>query len=118
MILSDVLTSSIAWRPADGDTVFVAAVEADLPIARSLVGEFPPRIRGHVFLEVERAADVGHLDVPSRVGVTWLVRERGQSLQRAVDAWLSELVPDDLDREHRVYGWVSGERAARSVSSR
>jgi hypothetical protein len=49
--------------------------------------------------------------------VSWLCRDRGQVIDRAVDAWLAEMLPMEFDREHRVYAWMSGDHAARALTS-
>jgi NADPH-dependent ferric siderophore reductase len=112
MFLSDLLPATISWQPADGDLVLLGAVEADLPIVETVLATLPARARGQVFVEVDSAAAIGRLTAPGRVCVTWLRRDLGQSLRGAVEAWLGEMLPVDLEREHRVYGWVSGDRAA------
>jgi NADPH-dependent ferric siderophore reductase len=112
MYLSDLLPATISWQPEAGDLVLLGAVEADLPIVETVLATLPARARGQVFLEVDGPAAVRVLDAPGRVCVTWLRRDLGQSLRSAIDAWLGEMLPVDLDREHRVYGWVSGDRAA------
>ena len=112
MYLSDLLPATISWQPVPGDLVLLGAVESDLPVVETVLATLPARARGQVFVEVEGEADIRRLDAPGRVCVTWLRRDRGQSLRGAIDAWLGEMLPVDLDREHRVYGWVSGDRAA------
>jgi NADPH-dependent ferric siderophore reductase len=113
MFLSDLLPASISWQPAAGDLVLLGAVESDIPVVETVLATLPARARGQVFIEVESAADIRDLVAPGRVCVTWLRRDRGQSLREAVDAWLGEMLPVDLEREHRVYGWISGDSAAR-----
>jgi NADPH-dependent ferric siderophore reductase len=117
MLLSDLLSASVAWRPAADDTILVAATAADLPIVETIVATLPPKVRGRILIEVESAEDVRELPVPSRLCVTWLVRDRGQSLRAAADAWLSEMLPTEADREHRVYAWLSGDVAAHPITS-
>lgn len=117
MILSDVLPAAIAWHPGDGDAVLLAATGDDLAIVESVLATLPPKARGQVFLEVESADDIRPIAAPGRVCVTWLCRDRGQSLARALDAWCAELLPLEGDREHRVYAWISGEHAARVLTS-
>jgi NADPH-dependent ferric siderophore reductase len=112
MYLSDLLPATISWQPASGDLVLLGAIEADLPVVETVLATLPPRARGQVFIEVEDATAIRTLEAPGRVCVTWLTRDRGQSLRGAIDAWLGEMLPVDLDREHRVYGWVSGDRSA------
>lgn len=113
MFLSDLLPATISWQPATGDLVLLGAVETDLPVVETVLATLPARARGQVFIEVDSAAAIRELSAPGRVCVTWLRRDLGQTLGAAVDAWLAEMLPVDLEREHRVYGWISGDRAAR-----
>jgi NADPH-dependent ferric siderophore reductase len=117
MLLSDLLSASVAWQPASDDTILVAATEADLPIVETIVATLPAKARGRILVEVDSDADIRPLDAPSRLCVTWLLRERGQSLRTAVDAWLAEMLPVEADREHRVYAWISGDVAAHPITS-
>jgi NADPH-dependent ferric siderophore reductase len=117
MMLSDLLPATIAWQPADGDLVLLAGVADDIPVIETVLATLPVKARGQVFIEVESPDAVGTLEGPGRVCVTWLVREQGRSLSVAVEAWLTEMLPVEADREHSVYAWISGERAARVISS-
>lgn len=117
MFLSDLLPASICWQPAAGDLVLLGAVDADIPVVETVLATLPAKARGQVFVEVESVDDIRELLAPGRVCVTWLLRERGQSLRTAVEAWLGEMLPVDFEREHRVYGWVSGDRAARTLTN-
>ncbi|PZQ91859.1 MAG: siderophore-interacting protein [Leifsonia xyli] len=117
MLLSDVLPAAIAWNPGEGDSVLLGAVDADIAIAETVAATLPAKARGRIFLEVADAAGIREFVAPGRVCVTWLCRDRGQSLRAAVDAWLAEMLPTDAAREHQVYAWVSGDRAAQSLSS-
>ena len=83
-----------------------------------MLATLPAKARGQVFVEVDSMDEVRDLAAPGRVCVSWLARDRGRSLRTAVDAWLAEMLPVDLDREHRVYAWISGEPAARVISER
>jgi NADPH-dependent ferric siderophore reductase len=112
MYLSDLLPATISWQPAAGDLVLLGAVETDLPVVETVLSTLPARARGQVFVEVTDVTAIRPLDAPGRVCVTWLRRDHGQSLRSAIDAWLGEMLPVDLDRDHRVYSWVSGDRAA------
>jgi NADPH-dependent ferric siderophore reductase len=114
MLLSDVLSASIAWRPADGDVVLLAGTSDDLPVIETALATLPEKARGQVFIAAETPDAVVALSAPGRVCVTWLV---GRSLDVAVEAWLAEMLPVDLDREHRVYAWIAGEGAARVLSN-
>ena len=117
MLLSDVLPASIAWQPGDGDLVLLAASADDLLVVETVLATLPAKARGQVFIEVDEADQVRHLTAPGRVCVSWLRRDRGQSLTAAVDAWLAEMLPVEFDREHRVYAWRSGDHAARVLTS-
>lgn len=117
MFLSDLLPATIAWQPADGDLVLLAATERDLPVIETVLATLPARARGQVFVEAADADAVRILPAPGRVCVTWLLRDRGQSLGTAVDAWTAEMLPVEADREHRVYAWISGTGTARVLTS-
>lgn len=117
MLLSDVLSDSIAWHPADGDLVLLAGAFDDLPVIETVLATLPDKARGQVFVEVDSMDASVALGAPGRVCVTWLARDRGQSLAVALESWLAEMLPVDLDREHRVYAWIAGEGAARVLSN-
>lgn len=117
MLLTDLLSASVAWQAAADDTILVAATGTDLPIVETIAATLPAKARGRIFVEVESESDVRHLAAPSRLCVTWLLRDRGQNLRSAVDAWLSEMLPVEADREHRVYAWISGDVAAHPITS-
>lgn len=114
MFLSDVLSASIAWRPADGDLVLLAGTVDDLPVIETVLATLPAKARGQVFIETETPDAVRELSAPGRVCVTWLPAGR---LSVALEAWLDEMLPVEFDREHRVYAWIAGEGAARVLSS-
>jgi len=114
MLLSDVLSASIAWRPADGDLVLLAGTADDLPVIETALATLPAKARGQVFIEVDSMDAVRDLAAPGRVCVTWLTTGR---LAIALEAWLAEMLPVEFDREHRVYAWIAGEGAARVISS-
>jgi hypothetical protein len=117
MLLSDLLPASIAWRPADGDLVLLAVRADDLEVAETVLATLPAKARGQVFVEVDSMDEMRDLAAPGRVCVSWLARDRGRSLRTAVAAWLAEMLPVDLDHEHRVYAWISGEPAARVITN-
>jgi NADPH-dependent ferric siderophore reductase len=114
MLLSDVLSASIAWRPASGDLVLLAGSADDLPVIETALATLPAKARGQVFIEVDSMDAVRDLAAPGRVCVTWLTTGR---LSIALEAWLAEMLPVEFDREHRVYAWIAGEGAARVISS-
>jgi NADPH-dependent ferric siderophore reductase len=117
MLPSDLLSASIAWRPADGDLVLLAGSADDLPVIQTALATLSAKARGQVFIEVDGPDAVRALSAPGRVCVTWLCRSEGRSLAVALEAWLAEMLPVDLGREHRVYAWIAGEGAARVLSN-
>lgn len=117
MLLADIVSASIAWNPDTGDSVVLGAVEADIPFVEAIAAHLPAKARGRIFLEVADCTRIREFAAPGRVCVTWLLRDRGQSLAASVDAWLGEMLPVDAEREHRVYAWVSGDEAARVITN-
>jgi NADPH-dependent ferric siderophore reductase len=117
MLVSDILSAAIAWHPADGDLVLLAGRADDLPVIETALATLPERARGQVFVEVANAGEVRELAAPGRVCVTWLVRERGRSLDSALEAWLAEMLPVEADRDHRVYAWIAGAGTARVLTN-
>jgi NADPH-dependent ferric siderophore reductase len=117
MLISDVLPATIAWNPGEGDSVLLGAVDADIAIAETVAATLPAKARGRIFLEVADASQIREFVAPGRVCVTWLLRDRGQSMRTSVDAWLSEMLPVEHEREHHVYAWISGDHAAQVLTS-
>lgn len=107
----------IGFAPAPGDRILIAGDEFDLPMIRTALASLDAKARGQVFVEVHSDADVEQLNAPGRFSVCWLYRERGQSLRRSVDAWLSEMLPVSGVSDHSVYAWVSHEGAARVLTN-
>jgi NADPH-dependent ferric siderophore reductase len=117
MYLSDLLPATIAWQPANGDLVLLGATADDLPVVETVLASLPVKARGQVFVEVDNAEEIRDVAAPGRFCVTWLRRDLGQSMRAAADAWLAEMLPVDLDQEHRVYAWFSGEPAAHHLTN-
>lgn len=117
MLLSDLLSASVSWQPDAADTILVAGTETDLPVIETIAATLPAKARGRVFVEVADADAIRTVSTPGRVSVTWLCRDRGQSLRTAVDAWLAEMLPIEADRDHRVYAWISGDDRARAITT-
>jgi len=110
-------SDSIGWNPASTDRILLAGDEAALPTIRTIVATLAANARGHIFIEVASDAEVGRIDAPGRFSISWLVRDRGQQLQRSVDAWLSEMLPVSGVEDHTVYAWIAGSGSARVLSS-
>ena len=117
MLLSDLLPAAIGWQPAAGDLVLLGVRLDDVEIAETVLATLPQKARGQVFVEVDDARDIRRIAAPGRFCITWLRRDRGQTLGTAVDAWLAEMLPVEADREHRVYAWLSGDRRAGALTS-
>jgi len=117
MHLPEPSTETIGFAPAPGDRILIAGDELDLPMVRAALASLPPKSRGQVFIEVGGEAEVEPLEAPSRFSVCWLYRDRGQSLRRSVEAWLSEMLPVSGVTDHRVYAWVSQDGAARVLTN-
>ncbi|MFT4122845.1 MAG: SIP domain-containing protein [Microbacteriaceae bacterium] len=97
------------WNPAADDRLLLAGDERSLPCIRTMLSMVHPKQRGQVFIEVQSEDQIVPLNAPGRFGVTWLLRDRGQRLERSVDAWLGEMLPESWDQEHTVYAWILGD---------
>ncbi|TQO19071.1 siderophore-interacting protein [Rhodoglobus vestalii] len=113
----ELFTPQIAWNPQSANRVLLAGDETSIDTIAMILASLPARARGQVFIEVDTAADIRVLSAPGRFSVCWLLRERGQSLTRSMDAWLSEMLPVSAFGESTVYAWVAHEGPARLLSS-
>ncbi len=110
--------TAIAWNPPTGaDRLLLAGNEACVETIRMILATLPASARGQVFVEVDCADDIETLDAPSRFSICWLLRDRGQQLERSVGAWLSEMLPVSGTEEHSVYAWIASDGAPRLLSS-
>ena len=105
------------WNPGAGDRILLAGTVEALETITFILATLPARSRGQIFVEVESADEIVPIAAPPRFAICWLVRERGQQLQRSVDAWLSEMLPVSGTEEHSVYAWIASEGAPRVLSS-
>ena len=117
MFPSDTLASGIAWNPCAADRLLLAGDESALESIRMILATLPAKSRGQVFVEVQSDSDIEALEAPGRFAVCWLVRNRGQSLRRSVDAWLAEMLPVSAFAESTVYSWIAADGRARLLSS-
>src|SRR6188474_90872 len=113
----DSATTNVAWNPQEADRLLLAGDERSLETIRVILATLPATARGQVFVEVQCEADVQPLTAPGRFAVCWLVRDRGQSLRRSVDAWLAEMLPVSAFGESTVYAWVAPDGPARLLTS-
>lgn len=86
----------------------VTADEHSLVELETFLATLPLCASGRVFIEVPEKSDIGLIDAPARMTVTWLVRADrsgapgtgracapGQALARATCAWADEMLCDD-----------------------
>lgn len=91
----------------------VTADEQSLAELEVFLTTLPLCASGRIFIEVPEAADIGVIDAPGRMTVTWLAREQrsgvpgsgracapGQALTRATCAWADEMMCDDEIETH------------------
>ena len=117
MFSPETFAASIAWNPRDADRLLLAGDEHALDTIRTILATLPPKSRGQVFVEVQSEGDIDHIAAPGRFAVCWLVRDRGQSMRRSVDAWLAEMLPVSAFGESTVYSWIASDGPARMLSS-
>jgi len=109
--------ATTGWNPGDSDRILLAGDASSLDTIRLILATLSRRSRGQIFIEVESEDAIEVLDAPTRFSICWLRRDRGQQLQRSIDAWLSEMLPVSGTEEHSVYAWIASEGAARVLSS-
>ncbi|RKR85908.1 NADPH-dependent ferric siderophore reductase [Micromonospora pisi] len=86
--------TDVAWAPpAHAGRLLLAADEAAVPAASSIVELLGPDVRATVVLEVPEPADVLEIDAPPGVTVIWLSRDRGEVLGPVVRELVGQLVP-------------------------
>lgn len=86
----------------------VTADERSLMELELFLATLPLCASGRIFIEVPTVADIGVIDAPGRMTVTWLAREQrsgtpgsgracasGQAVARATCAWADEMMCDD-----------------------
>lgn len=91
----------------------VTADEQSLTELEVFLTTLPLCASGRIFIEVPEVADIGVIDAPGRMTVTWLAREQrsgaagsgracapGQALARATCAWADEMMCDDEIETH------------------
>jgi NADPH-dependent ferric siderophore reductase len=87
------------FAPGTATRVLLAGDETAAPAICSILESLPRKTRGQVFIEVPTTADILPVAGPGGVTVCWLARdarpglERGATLDRAVRAWVSEMMP-------------------------
>lgn len=101
-----------------GHLYLLTADETSLAELEAALQAVPYCARGRVFIEVESGADIGSIEVPTRMTVTWLTRQTrsgapgtgtacaaGEALGRAVNAWSDEMLYATSDTPHI---WLAG----------
>lgn len=91
----------------------VTADENSLLELETFLSTLPLCASGRIFIEVPDASDIGVIQAPGRMTVTWLARAQrsgapgtgracapGQAIARATCAWADEMLCDDDDETH------------------
>ncbi|KJQ55906.1 SIP domain-containing protein [Microbacterium sp. SA39] len=91
----------------------VTADEHSLADLEMFLATLPLCASGRIFIEVPEVSDIGVIDAPGRMTVTWLARGQrsgtpgsgrscapGQALARATCAWADEMMCDDEIETH------------------
>lgn len=91
----------------------VTADERSLLELETFLATLPLCASGRIFIEVPSVSDIGVIDAPGRMTVTWLAREKrsgapgtgrtcvpGEALARATCAWADEMLCDDEFETH------------------
>ncbi|PJJ72760.1 NADPH-dependent ferric siderophore reductase [Diaminobutyricimonas aerilata] len=100
-VAADAPAPGVEWNPGDAARVLLAGDESAAPAICSILESLPRKARGRAFIEVPSEADVQPVAAPGGVTVTWLAREsrpeleHGVALDRAVRAYVSEMVVTD-----------------------
>lgn len=87
-----------------GDEMLLAGDATALPAIRRILENSPPDRSGDVFVEVARAADVCDLPRPDAMTLTWVFRERGETL------W-DHLRDRPAPRSASRFVWIAAEQA-------
>ena len=109
--------ATTGWNPGENDRILLAGDTDSIDTIRLILATLPRRARGQIFIEVDSEDEIVALGAPGRFAICWLRRDRGQQLQRSIDAWLSEMLPVSGTEEHSVYAWIASEGSARVLSS-
>jgi NADPH-dependent ferric siderophore reductase len=87
------------FAPGTATRILLAGDETAAPAICRILESLPKKARGQVFIEVPTTADILPVAGPGGVTVCWLARDarpsldRGAILDRAVRAWVSEMMP-------------------------
>ena len=109
------LPTAVDWAPGEAERILLAGVdEHGIATVRMLLATLDAKARGTVFIEVASAADIVDIGTPPRFDVRFLLRERGQELGHAVDAWCEEWLT--YGESAAVYAWVAGRGPARVLT--
>jgi NADPH-dependent ferric siderophore reductase len=87
------------FHPGNAAKILLAGDETAVPAICAILESLPKKAKGQVFLEVPTEADILPVATPGGVTVCWLARDvrpdmaRGAILNRAVRAWVSEMMP-------------------------
>lgn len=95
----DRIVGGVEFDQGTARRVLLAGDETAAPAICSILESLPRKARGQVFIEVPTESDILPVNGPGGVTVCWLPRDareglgHGQVLDRAVRAWISEMIP-------------------------
>ncbi|GAB3600855.1 SIP domain-containing protein [Microbacterium tumbae] len=115
------MTTSVEFRSARAERRaarqrshhLVTADEGSLADLEVFLATLPLCASGRIFIEVPETADIGTVEAPPRMTVTWLARDTrsgapgtglfctpGSALARATNAWADEMLCEDAGMTH------------------
>ena len=98
------------------DHVLIAGDVQDVPAISHLLGLLSADCYGQVLVEAPAGATLPPLPKPPRVTITRIATAEG-ALTAAIDAWVSEWMPEEPDEDRAVAIWV-GAHASSHVNAR
>ncbi len=113
------LSSTVAVLGAEAGSggthrVLLAGLDDGAAEICEILEALPPKTRGRAFIEVATSADILPVAAPGGLTVSWLTRDArgprpiGEVLDRAVRAWLSEMILT-IEQAQNLSTWVAGE---------
>lgn len=101
----------------------LAGDSSDLPLMSHILRRLPVDAYGQVFVEVDAASPIEHLETPESLTATWLRRDErdpmvrlGEATAEAVLAWVSEWMPERRDAHAAPYVMWIGQSMSRVMT--
>lgn len=107
LVAGDTPVGGVEFRPGGARRILLAGDETAAPAICGILESLPADACGQAFIEVVTARDAVRLHAPSGITITWLPRDErprlahGEPLQRAVRAWMGEMVAPGSPRGSR-----------------